>query len=37
MDGRSAKELLHIEHWLYQTREIVDRGLDAYLSDDILQ
>jgi uncharacterized protein with HEPN domain len=37
MDGRAAKELLHIQGWLERVDEIVKRGKDAYLSDDLLQ
>ena len=37
MDRRAAKELLHIEGWLDRAGEIVGRGKDAYLADDLLQ
>lgn len=37
MDRRAAKELLHVEAWLTRVGEIVDRGRDAYLDDDLLQ
>ncbi|WP_062522748.1 HepT-like ribonuclease domain-containing protein [Demequina silvatica] len=37
MDRRAAKELLHIEGWLERVDEIVGRGRDAYLTDDLLQ
>jgi hypothetical protein len=37
MDRRAAKELLHIQGWLLRVNEIVERGKDAYLVDDLLQ
>lgn len=37
MDRRIAKELLHIEAWLERVGEIVARGKDAYLEDELLQ
>jgi uncharacterized protein with HEPN domain len=37
MDRRTAKELLHLRDWLDRTQEIVDRGKDAYLREDLLQ
>ena len=37
MDRKPAKELLHIEGWLDRATEIVGRGKDAYLADDLLQ
>lgn len=37
MDARASKELLHIEAWLLRVNEIVVRGRDAYLADDLLQ
>ncbi len=37
MDRKIAKELLHIQAWLERAEEIVDRGKDAYLADDLLQ
>lgn len=37
MDRRAAKELLHIKGWLDRVDEIVGRGKDAYLADDLLQ
>lgn len=37
MDRTDAKELLHIKAWLERAAEIVARGKDAYLSDDLLQ
>lgn len=37
MDRRIAKELLHIEAWLERVDEIVARGKDAYLEDELLQ
>lgn len=38
MTGRKvAKDLLHIDGWLDRAAEIVERGQDAYLADDLLQ
>jgi hypothetical protein len=37
MDRKAAKELLHIEGWLDRSAQIVERGKDAYLADDLLQ
>ncbi len=37
MDRRAAKELLHIRDWLLRADEIVERGKDSYLADDLLQ
>lgn len=37
MDHRAAKELLHIQGWLLRAGEIVERGRDRYLADDLLQ
>jgi uncharacterized protein with HEPN domain len=37
MECRSAKELLHVKSWLDRVDEIIDRGKDAYLADDLLQ
>ncbi len=37
MDRRIAKELLHIEAWLERVDEIVARGKDDYLEDELLQ
>jgi hypothetical protein len=37
MDLRAAKELVHIRTWLTRVDEIVLRGKDAYLADDLLQ
>jgi uncharacterized protein with HEPN domain len=37
MDRRAAKELLHIRGWFARVEEIVTRGKDAYLTDDLLQ
>ena len=37
MDRKIAKELLHIKGWLDRVDEVVDRGKDAYLADDLLQ
>lgn len=37
MDRKAAKELVHIQGWLELVGEIVQRGKEAYLSDDLLQ
>ncbi len=37
MDRKAAKELLHIKGWLKRVDEIVERGKDAYLAQDLLQ
>jgi hypothetical protein len=37
MDRKAAKELLHIDGWLDRSAQIVERGKDAYLADDLLQ
>lgn len=37
MDRKAAKELLHIQGWLERVDEVVARGKDAYLADDLLQ
>jgi uncharacterized protein with HEPN domain len=37
MDRQAAKELLHIKGWLDRVDEIVERGREAYLADDLLQ
>jgi uncharacterized protein with HEPN domain len=37
MDRKVAKELLHILGWLERIDEIIERGKDAYLADDLLQ
>lgn len=37
MDRRAAKELHHIRSWLTRSDEIVARGKDAYLLDELLQ
>jgi uncharacterized protein with HEPN domain len=37
MDGKAAKELLHIKTWLDRVAEIIERGNDAYLADALLQ
>ncbi len=37
MDRKASKELPHIEGWLARATEIVTRGKDAYLADDLLQ
>ena len=37
MDRKGAKELLHIQGWLERVDEIIRRGDEAYLVDDLLQ
>lgn len=37
MDRCAAKELLHIRDWLLRADEIVERGKDRYLADELLQ
>ncbi|MFP5308632.1 MAG: DUF86 domain-containing protein [Actinomycetes bacterium] len=37
MDRRAAKELLHIHDWLSKADQIVERGRDCYLTDELLQ
>ena len=37
MKRKAAKELLHIQAWLTRVDEIVRRGKEAYLADDLLQ
>lgn len=37
MDRKAAKELLHIRDWLDRAHEIVERGKNAYLADELLQ
>lgn len=37
MDRKAAKELLHIQDWLERVDEILERGKNAYLADDLLQ
>jgi uncharacterized protein with HEPN domain len=37
MERKAAKELIHIQGWLDRVDEIVERGKDAYLADDLLQ
>src|SRR3989337_1852245 len=37
MDRKVAKELLHIQGWLARVEEIIQRGKDAYLAEDLLQ
>ena len=37
MDRRAAKELVHIQTWLNRMSEIVKRGKQQYLDDDLLQ
>lgn len=37
MDRKTAKELLHIQGWLARVTEIVERGREAYLVDELLQ
>ncbi|MCB1272879.1 MAG: DUF86 domain-containing protein [Leucobacter sp.] len=32
-----AKELLHLWTWITRVEEIVDRGMEVYLGDDLLQ
>ena len=36
MDRRAAKELLHIRDWLLRADEIVARGKEPHLDDDVL-
>ena len=37
MERKAAKELLHLQTWLTRVDEIVARGKEAYLADDLLQ
>lgn len=37
MERKAAKELAHIQGWLERVDEIVRRGRDTYLADDLLQ
>lgn len=37
IDRKVAKELLHVRDWLDRAQEIVDRGKETYLRDDLLQ
>lgn len=37
MDRKAAKELRHIQGWLDRVGEVVERGEDTYLSDELLQ
>lgn len=37
MERKAGKELLHIQSWLTRVDEIVRRGREAYLADDLLQ
>lgn len=37
MDRKTAKELLHIRDWLSRAQEVVDRGMEVYLKDHLLQ
>lgn len=37
MELKAAKELLHIHAWLDRVDEIVRRGREVYLADDLLQ
>lgn len=37
MELKAAKELLHIQIWLSRVDEIVARGMEVYLADDLLQ
>ncbi|MGH3346115.1 MAG: hypothetical protein ACRDO4_03960 [Nocardioides sp.] len=36
MDRKAAKELIHSQAWLDRVDEIVERGMDADLADDLL-
>ncbi len=37
MERKAAKELIHVRGWLDRVDQIVERGKDAYLADDLLQ
>ncbi|QWF21011.1 DUF86 domain-containing protein [Nocardioides sp. LMS-CY] len=37
MERKAAKELLHIRGWMMRVDEIVRRGKEAYVADDLLQ
>lgn len=37
MDRKAAKELLHIKGWLVRVNQIIERGKQDYLADDLLQ
>lgn len=37
MERKAAKELLHIQGWLDRVDQIVERGKETYLADDLLQ
>lgn len=37
MNRKAAKELLHIEGWLRRVDEILQRGKQSYLDDELLQ
>ena len=37
MERKVAKELLHIQGWLERVDEIIQRGKELYLADDLLQ
>lgn len=37
MELKAAKELFHIQSWLARVDEVVRRGKEAYLEDDLLQ
>jgi uncharacterized protein with HEPN domain len=37
MDRKAAKELLHVQGWLERVDEIIQRGQDAYMAEDLLQ
>jgi uncharacterized protein with HEPN domain len=37
MDRKVAKELLHVRDWLDRAQDIVDRGHEAYTTDELLQ
>ena len=37
MERKAAKELIHMHGWLDRVDQIVERGKDAYLADDLMQ
>ena len=37
MELKAAEEMLHIQSWLERVDEVVRRGKDAYLADDLLR
>lgn len=37
MQRKAAKELIHIQTWFARVDEVVGRGKEAYLADDLLQ